>query len=428
MSWLGNTVSGWLGLDKMLVDYNTFDIKDYEPEAFFGDYGSYGKKLKTIFSNPALLKVISLQCDLFSLGKLYVYRNGKALENDPALDILNNPNPMQSRSQFLWDYMFWNMLGVDYVYVDSDVVDPNNKLYVLENSKIEWPKDWDKKSDKLIFSKKTEKEYNDIQITYRYNDGTSIQIPLSKIICVTDLTNGLGDWYSGKSRIDALYKIISNSEETLDAKNINTRFTGKFIVSGQADPNDTNKLPMSEDEKLNVEQKLNGRRKVHAMKSMIDVKRFIDNLKAQGLDDSYLADFFLIGNMYNIPRDILDASLRGSTFENQEKAVMRHVAYSLQPKADEFTSRLATRWKYGKKEIVMSWDHLPFMQVFEKDRAQAQQVKIETFVSLLNNGVSLDEANKYLDLEFTTGERQQQTTATGGSQSQDQQQATQAGN
>ena len=426
MSWLSNTVGGWLGLDKLLIDYNTFDIKDYEPEAFFGDYTGYSKKLKTIFSNPALLKVITLQCDLFSLGKPYVYRNGKSIEKDPALDRLNNPNPMQTSSQFMWDYMFWNMLGVDYVYVDSDLADDDtNKMYVLENSKIEWPEGWKEGSDKLVFSKKAEADYKKKQIRYIYNDGSSIQIPLSKIICVTDLTNGLGDWYSGNSRIDALYKVISNSEASLDAKNINTRYTGKFIVSGQADPKDINKIPLGDDEKSDIETKMNGRKKVHAMKSMIEIRRFVDQLKNLGLDESYLADYFVIGNMFNIPRDILDAALRGSTFENQEKAVMRHVAYTLQPKADELTTALGNRWGYKRKEIVISWDHLPFMQVFEKERADTEQVKITTFANLLNIGVSLEEANKYLDLEFTTGERTNQNTneagTTGGNQTTNQQ-------
>jgi len=107
---------------------------------------------------------------------------------------------------------------------------------------------------------------------------------------------------------------------------------------------------------------------------------------------------------------------------------MRHVAYTLQPKADELTSALANRWGYKNKEIVISWDHLPFMQVFEKDKAETESKKIETFANLLNIGVSLEEANKYLDLEFTTGERTNQTGAAGTDKGQNQQQQTQGGN
>lgn len=428
MNWFQKQVCGWMGIDPIKidmmagVDYNLYDIKDYEPAAFFGDYSGYSKKLRTIFCNPALLKVITLQCDLFSLGKPYVYKDGKSIENDPALNRLNNPNPMQTASQFMWDFMFWNMLGVDYVYVDSDLVDDDtNKMYVLENAKIEWPVGWNERSDKLVFSKKSESEYKKEQIRYIYNDGSSIYIPLSKIICITDLTNGLGDWYSGKSRIDALYKVISNSEASLDAKNINTRYTGKFIVSGKQDPNNVNELPLSDPEKNDIERKVNGRKQVHAMKSMVEIRRFVEQLKNLGLDESYLADYFVIGNMYNIPRDILDAALRGSTFENQEKAVMRHVSYTLQPKADELTNSLAKRWGYTDRKILISWDHLPFMQVFEKERADTEKVKITTFGELLNLGVSLDEINKYLDLEFKTGERTIQTAAVGASEGENQQ-------
>ncbi|MEN6384064.1 MAG: hypothetical protein ABFD79_02590, partial [Phycisphaerales bacterium] len=56
--------------------------------AQFNNYAEIERKLQVVLSNPALLKVICLQCDLFSLGKFYVYQNDRELETDPALDRL----------------------------------------------------------------------------------------------------------------------------------------------------------------------------------------------------------------------------------------------------------------------------------------------------------------------------------------------------
>lgn len=401
-SWFSKKWDGW----------QSFNVWSATP--VFNDYGNDMAKLKAIFSNPALLKVFCLQCDLFSLGKIYVYKDGKDLAdpNDPALKLLKNPNPMQTGKQILWDYMFWNMVGTSNVYLDSELVDKsNNKIYLLENQKMEYPLWMQQNSDKMIFSKGKEEEMMDQKIIYRYNDGSTITIPLRKIMVFTDLTNGVGNWFKSFSRIDALYKIISNSEVMLDSENINGRFSGKFMVAGTADPNDVTKIPLGNDEKTDIERKMQDHREVHAVKSMVDIKRFVENMGQLKLNEKYLAAYFLIGNMYGIPRDVLEA-YNSSTFENQEKARGAHVSYTLEPKAEELMQALSKRFGYldSGKELVMSWDHLPFMQVFEKDRAVTKEINARTFVNLIRNGVPLTEVNEFLDTNFSKADAQQGST------------------
>ena len=66
-------------------------------------------RLAIILSNPAVLKVFSLQCELFSLGRIKAVKNNKDVQNDKLVNLLNYPNPFQSQRKFLWDYMFWNL-------------------------------------------------------------------------------------------------------------------------------------------------------------------------------------------------------------------------------------------------------------------------------------------------------------------------------
>ena len=374
----------------------------------FNDFGDDVKKFNAVFSNPALLKVFCLQCDLFSLGKIKILSaSGVELPNDPALKLLLKPNPLQSDTQFLWDLMFNYMIGNVYCLVDSDIPSEDNKLYFLEIHKMEWPLDFDKKKDKLVFSKASEKSLLDTPITYRYADGTSTTFPLRKIICLTDLSNGQGNFFKGQSRIPALYKILSNADCSLDSTNINIRYSGKFLVAGTQSPSDVTKLPMGKDEKDDIETKVNGRKQVHAIKSMIDIKRFVENMGQLKLDEAYRTAYFLIGSMYNIPRDVLEAYLQGSTFDNQEKSTAKHVSYTLQPKADDFFGALADRFKYTDKRITVSWDHLPFMQVFEKERAQTQNTQIQTLTAMLKLGIDIKEANDFLHTNFKTGKYEQ---------------------
>lgn len=374
----------------------------------FNDYAADSKKLEAVLTNPAMLKVIKLQCDLFSLGKIYLYKGDTQIQNDPLVYRLNNPNPFQPGSQFLWDMMFWTMIGNAYLYVDSEVAaNDKNKLYFLEPRKMDFPTEMQQKSDHLVFSDAAIKEYKNYIITYRYQNGTTFKFPFGKVVFMPDLTNGTGNWFKGNSVIDALYKVIDNSEASLDANNINTRYSGKFLVAGQADPNNVQQLPLGEDEKKDIESKMNGDKKVHAVKSMIEIKRFVENMGQLKLNENYLAQYFVIGNMYGIPRDVLEA-YQSSTYENQEKARASHVSYTLQPKGDAWMAALTNKFSYiDGRQLVISWDHLPFVQVFEKERAGVQQTKITTLQMMLKLNIPLEECNKFLDTDFKTASYEQ---------------------
>lgn len=388
--------------------FPVFNLFSTSPQ--FNDYSNEYKKFDAVFTNPALLKVFCLQCDLFSLGKIKIFKKDVEQLDDPLLKLLTNPNPFQSDSQLLWDLMFWYMMGNVYCYVDSNVPEnTDNKIYFLEPHKMEWPTDFNPKKDKFIFSKKSEKDLMDTFITYRFEDGSTIKIPLTKIICLSDLSNGSGNWFKGKSRIDALYKIISNNESSLDAININTRYSGKFLVAGQSDPKDVTKLPLGKEEKDDIETKVNGRKQVHAVKSLIEIKRFVENIGALKLDEAYRTSYFLIGSMFNIPKDVLEAYLVGATFENQEKATARHVSYTLQPKGDDFFGALGRRFGYTDqgKTIKIDWSHLPFMQVFEKDRALTNNMQVQTMTAMLKLGIDIKEINLFLNTNFKSAKYEQ---------------------
>ena len=401
MGWIRNGLIGMLGLDN-LNELTMYVNSQLNGTAEYNDYSNDIKKLNAIFTNPALLKVIALQCDLFSLGQVYVYKDGKEVENDPFLTMLKKPNMFQYQSQFLWDVMFWNMVGNTYNYCESKIVSDDNNLYILENNKMHFSDEMLRLKDKIVLSKASKKKIDEMIIEYQYADGTGDKFKWANIIHMPDLTNGAGNWFRGASRIDALYKIISNSEASMDALNINIRYSGKFMVAGQADPDNVDHMPMSETEKKDIETKMNGRKTVHAVKSMIDIKRFVENIASLKLDEITLSQYFLIGTAYGIPKDVLEAFNSG-TYENQEKARGAFVSYCLQPKGKLFFEGHADFFGYTElgKTIVIDWEHLPFMQVFAKERAETGKIKSETLLNLMKAGVALEEINQELDTHYT---------------------------
>lgn len=353
--------------------------------------------IDSVLEHPAALKVFALQCDLFSLGEVFVKdKDGKLIDNDPFLSFINNPNPYEEKSDFLWNYMFNNMLGNAYTYVDSKIISDKNKAYILDSWKVVIPDELKKFSDKLILSSSTEKSLNNKSIRYLFDDGTSTRLEWGKIIHIPDLR--VGGRFKGESRIDALKKIIANSEASLDAENININYSGKFLV---ASDNTIEKPPLSADEKKDIEKKMLGGKAVHAVSKMLEIRRFVEDMASLELDKKYLNAYYLIGKMYGIPRDVLEA-YESSTFENQEKARGAHVSYALQPRGNALMNGFERMFGYQSegKDIFISWDHLPFMQVFEEQRANIKKTTLDSLDKMLSMGFTKEEANSYLGTNF----------------------------
>lgn len=353
--------------------------------------------IDSVLEHPAALKVFALQCDLFSLGEVFVKdKDGKLIDDDPFLSFINNPNPYEEKSDFLWNYMFNNMLGNAYTYVDSKIISDKNKAYILDSWKVVIPDELKKHSDKLILSSSTEKSLNNKSIRYFFDDGTSKSLEWGKIIHIPDLR--VGGRFKGASRIDALKKIIANSEASLDAENININYSGKFLV---ASDNTIEKPPLSTDEKKDIEKKMLGGKAVYAVSKMLEIRRFVEDMASLQLDKKYLNAYYLIGKMYGIPRDVLEA-YDSSTFENQEKARGAHVSYSLQPRGNALMNGFERMFGYQSegKDIFISWDHLPFMQVFEEQRANIKKTTLDSLDKMLSMGFTKEEANSYLGTNF----------------------------
>lgn len=383
--------------------------RDNEGNIFYKMFSSKGsftslttdrEKIEIILKSPAVLKAFKLNCDLASLGKVNEFKDGKFFSANGLKNIQSKPNKHQTWKQFIWDYEFYNMLGTAYLWRSND----KNKtlsttsFYWLNPAKITFPNSLETKLDKLDLSEASINKLKEEYIQYAFNDGTVKNIPLKEIESFVDLSNSVSqNWYKGNSAIDALYKVVCNSEIGLEAKNVNLDYSRKFIVAGTQDPDNVSQLPMSESEKVNIEQKMDGPRKVHGMKSAININRFVDDLAKLKLDDAYIADYFIICSMFGIPRDVAEANLKGITYENQEKSTGKHISYSIQPKVDDLMEWFSS---FFDKDLRIEYTHLPFMQYVEKEKAETVKQKAEAYKIFVENGVSSKDAMKLTGLEL----------------------------
>lgn len=358
------------------------------------------QKIEIVLSNPAVLKALKLNSDLYSIGKITKVDGNKLT---PIKELQSRPNKYQTWKQFEWDYCFYRSLGTAYLWRSNNTNLELSKTYFywLNPAKIQWDYDTLRKLDKLTLSEQSYNEIQKLYITYFFEDGTIKKIQLKEITPFFDLSNSVsGNWYKGNSVIDALYKVISNVEEVLDSQNINLRYSGKFGISGQQDPDNVTQMPMSETEKVSIETKIDStNKKVHAFKSKVDINRFVSDIANLKLDEQYIGLYFIVCSMFGIPRDVAEASLRGATYENQEKSTGKYISYALQPMADDLMEWLG---EFLGVQLKKDWNQLPFMQVFEKDRATTNKTKAETFKILVENGLTKEEALEVSGIQLKT--------------------------
>lgn len=418
MSWFSNVFNNLkvLAVDRLSDGgwfYTLFNSKHS-----WINHSSDAQKLKLVLINPAILNVILLQCELASLGKFYIEKpDGTFADEDPLLDLLNKPNPFQTGRQMIWDFNFWKMLGVARLYVDREIAQEGNKLYFLSPDCLTFPKIIEELGNKIILSDKAENEIKKAMITYK-SSNQKFTFPVKKLINIFDISNGLGNWFSSPSRIDALYKIVSNSDKALDSKNINAEFVSKFLVAGKAAVEDTSSFIMGEPEKQSIRESMRSGENVYPLKTMVDIKRFVENAGVlTELDKSFLGDYYLCGKLFGIPRDVLEA-YESSTYENQEKARMSHVTYTIQPGNEELCEALSSHFGYKDKKLVIDYSHLPFMQAGEKDRSETNKNNAEALVKLVDAGADQQQAADYLGIEVEmknprNENRQQETNGKG---------------
>lgn len=359
-----------------------------------GRFKSDAQRLNTVLLSPAFLKIAKLLCDTFSLGRIYVSSNNKIIDNDPILDKLQFPNFYQSQRQFLWDYMFWLLLGTSYLYTNKKILSDDTQLYFLIPERFVWTDELIKKIDRIALSKETYREIEGLKVEYINLDGSSTWYDLEDIKPLFDLSNGVGHWYKGNSSVDALYKVIGNSELSLDAKGTNLDFSRKFLVNGTVKADDTYNLPMGEDEATHAKNAILGTENIQVIKSSVDIKRYVDNLGSLKLDEQYWSDYFMIGTMYNIPRELLETyNAKGATFENQEKGLARLIELGIQAKGSDLMDVIGRHFGYNeqKKKLIISWDHLSFMQVFKKQKNENIEKELEIINKLFEMGAITEE-------------------------------------
>lgn len=373
---------------------------------------SNSKKHKTIQAynqTYALHRVIDLIKDTGKLANINLYENGKLKTKNYLYKFKPKPNPYQTWTDFVEEFVFWYSLGNVYFWKPTTTFAENQNYYFLDYSKFdeETIKKFKKFGKKLSNQNSNEflKEFGGHIIKYNYSDNETQNIPLKEIVVISSGIN-TDSWFLEKNKIEAIQKIISNSEDTLDSKNINIHFSKKYVAYQGVNKDDLAQqiTGLGKQEREDIKGRVMSKDPLHVSGSNnLEVKRFIDNLKNLGFDESFLNDYLLIGMFFNVPLEILGDFLRGKGLSSQgdakEKAMIQFIDMCLMPILQKLTDVLELKLN-DNQEVKAEFTHLWFMKVAVKQQSEQRKADLDALKIAKDLGLDESKVQEQLNMIY----------------------------
>lgn len=346
-----------------------------------------GKKsyLKWSLSNPVLMTTISLRSKLLSQMQITAVNDKGESVEIPELELLYNPNYFQSKEDFFYQ-MGWyeSAMGYCYTYQSRPFVSEVPKaLFNLIPDKYDI-KDV-LKIEKFITTQQDINEFEKRTIKYEFEKEKK-NILIRDIIPFYDMPNGLTSCepMKGSSRIDGIKEPLCNIEENMKAKNINLKFSQKYLARN----NNGESMPpqIQEADRKAIERTFDAKH-LHVTNANIEVTHLIKDLKNLALDPMFSQDALVVLMAFELNKDVLNYQYGGaSTYDNQNIGLVSFIQNSIQPWADNIMNSFSTSWKLRERGVKLkaSYNHLPVMQSLVNSKVDT----LSKLTSSLNEAVA----------------------------------------
>lgn len=362
------------------------------------------EEAKLYNTTAELYAVISKKAQMYSNGvfKHYRMQGAKAVEvpNSPYLKLLENPNPIQSRNEWMMEELIYTSLyGNSFIYsLKGYSLDTPKVLYNLPagNMKV-------KPSGKLYKQTKLKDiiEYYELHL----NDGTIERFKPDEILHskISDPLNP----YKGKSPLVSLQMPLSNLRGAYGYRNVLITEKGAVGMISNKTKDGEGGIPLNKTEKQEIEKQFvqdngifEGQSKVILTSASLDWTPFNYPTKDLMLFEEVTADFKRIIDTYGM-NEYLFALDKGSTFANLQEGKRMAYQDTIIPYADDFTYKLSVYFGLDpqKEFLALDYSHVEALQQSQKEKSEILKNKAEAYRILVENGFDSNQAIKVTGLE-----------------------------
>lgn len=365
-------------------------------------------------SNPIVYTAISERAKAVSTCRFKIKNKDGELVDNELTNKLNKPNQFLARNEFLYQlFTYKGIWGTGYLYVNklrpstqlNDIQFlniPTNQIYFGDKKLVDY------KFDYLLKQLKFE-ESDDLNIYYQGVDNIECK-ELSKDLLIpffdsTIFTNP----YFSESKLESLQYAVSNIQAAFESQNTLLSNPGGMgmLVPDTKDASGV-AVALRDEEKEKIERQLqqdygtlNGQRNIRVLNSPTKyIDTMVDASKLKFNETIEQNALIVFGN-YGLPKELLTAMIKGSTFENQKTAYKNYIQTTAQTEADSVANSLDVMFPSSEGKLVADFSHLPIMQEDEKERSDkdktyAETLKInkEVYDNLLDRGMITEQEYK----------------------------------
>lgn len=355
-------------------------------------FGLSGTNLEIAQNHPILTPALLFVSKLFSQAEFYMVnvKTGEKKYTHPLLELFNNPNYYQTKTDLLEGMMFAMIVnGVAVLYKKTIIglEDEIPSIYLLDYNKITFP---DNFTTPLSAANKNNKIGNTIVI-YDKGEKDEINIKLKDLSFFYDMPNSLNtkNIYNVKSRLDGLKQTLVNTSDSLKAKNIILKTNGKEMLTGASDG-----FPLSDAEKEEAQRLMNNkyglsstRSRSFVTKANLTWKSLHIAIRDLGLDESVKVDGNLIYTALHISKDILSLEAKKTTYSNFKESMQSYIMNEMMSSINSFCEVINKTHNYKDWKLAGDYYHLPVMLGAKKEEYEIVQVQADALATLLASGV-----------------------------------------
>jgi len=337
---------------------------------------------------PHLGLAIAKKCEMFANGEwkcVSVDDDEKEFPDDEGLKLLNKPNPLQSREDFLWQYMFYREGFA------------NNFIYAPRGSVLVKPKTlWHLPSERMKI-KLTGKMFDQYEL-----DGIVKYFKLcyggyEKQYDVKDVIYHATNWSfqdgMGRSKIPGLNYPISNIMASLKTRNIISVKKGMIGILSNEAKDAVGNIPMSDPDRERIEKQFDndrglygGREKIIISQSAVRWNPTSFPVRDLMLHEGDEMDFQTICDSIGIDRRVFSGT-KDATYENKKQATIGTYQNDIQPIADSFAGMITAKIADPGRKYILDYSWLPIMGEDELQEAQEEKLETERLSIMLRDGV-----------------------------------------
>ena len=356
-------------------------------------------KAQYIYENiPHVRIVIDTLASMFANANVIITDlNGDAIENQEQNEyykLLQNPNPSQSREEFLSQLFIYQALyGTAF----------NNKIGLANSTpRVMW--NLPSQYMEVLLTGKIFKQVdlNDIIKGYKldFENGTVENFETDEVLMRS--TPSPENPIIGTSKLKSLQKPISNIHAVLSKSNMILNRMGAIgILSNENSKDGMGALPMNPTEKKRIHDEYQKNYGSDYGKMSLIISEA--NLKWQSMSyptkdlmlfEELESDFSQIIAMYGADRDLFP-STKGATFENKNEAQRSTYQNTIIPYANDY-AKAVTEFIGAKDsgfKVTFDYSHLEVLQENEKERSEVLLNKTKAINVLMANGFN-NEANE----------------------------------